>query len=219
MAGAASEREPRELPLVVIHADESCLGNGRAGANPGGAAGMIEYRPAGSAELVRRDYWISEPATTNNRMALRSVIEAFRALSAKGNRFRVLFRSDSRYIITGMSEWLHGWIARGWRRKGGEIENLDLWREAAEAVRPHLVQWSWVAGHAGHPQNEYANWLAVRAATEQTASGGLVPSHFDSWLAGERAKGKVSAAPEPFPEPGAFRASRALPPASPARLR
>ena len=206
------------LPLVVVYADESCLGNGRAGANPGGAAGLIEYRAPGSAALVRRDYWISEPATTNNRMALRSAIEAFRALGAKGRRLRVLFRSDSRYIVSGMSEWVHGWMARGWRRKGGAIENLDLWREAAEVVRPHLTQWLWVPGHAGHPQNEYVNWLAVRAAGEQTASGGLLPSEFDRWLAGERARGKITAAPDPFPESGAFRPGRALPPSPAARL-
>src|SRR5262245_56668853 len=92
----------RPRPLVAVYADESCLGNGRDGDNPGGAGVLVEYaKPDG--ELVRRDVWVSEPATTNNRMALRSVIEAFRALSRKGQQFRVAFTSDSRYLIDGMT--------------------------------------------------------------------------------------------------------------------
>ena len=74
-------------PLVAVYADESCLGNGRDGDNPGGAGALIEYARPESSEIVRRDLWVSEPATTNNRMALRSVIETFRALSRKGTRF------------------------------------------------------------------------------------------------------------------------------------
>ena len=85
---------PPRAPLLAIFADESCLGNGREGSNPGGAAGVIEYRDR-NGSLTRWDYWISEPATTNNRMALRSAIEAVRAISRKGMRFRVVFTSDS----------------------------------------------------------------------------------------------------------------------------
>ena len=88
-------------PLVAIYADESCLGNGREGSNPGGAAGVIEYGHPGSGKLTRWDYWVSEPATTNNRMALRSVIEAFRGISRKGRWFRVAFTSDSQYLVKG----------------------------------------------------------------------------------------------------------------------
>src|SRR5215216_443338 len=118
----------RSGDLVAIYADESCLGNGREGENPGGAGGVIEWLHPKSSEVTRCDYWISEPATTNNRMALRSVIEAFRAISRKGRSFRVVFTSDSQYLVKGMNEWLYGWMARGWKRKGGEIENLDLWK-------------------------------------------------------------------------------------------
>lgn len=198
------------LPLIAIYADESCLGNGQEGDNPGAAAGVIEYRNAASGQLTRRDFWRSEPATTNNRMALWSVIEAFRIIGQKGGRFRVLFTSDSQYLIKGMSEWVPGWIARGWRRKGGPIENLALWREAVDHVRPHLVQWQWVRGHNGHVQNEYANDLAVRAAREQSVSAGAVPSAFDAWLVAERAAGRMHAEPAPFPNPDRFRASRPL---------
>ena len=126
----------RELPLLAIYADESCLGNGREGSNPGGAAGVIEYVHAESGNLGRWDYWISEPGTTNNRMALRSAIEAFRGISRKGARFRVTFTSDSLYLVKGMSEWVFGWMSRGWKRKEGPILNLELWMEAVEAARP-----------------------------------------------------------------------------------
>lgn len=181
---------PEALRPIAIFADESCLGNGREGSNPGGAAGVIEYvSPAG--RLSRHDYWVSEPATTNNRMALRSAIEALRGISRKGARFRVSFTSDSQYLVKGMSEWVKGWEARGWRKKDGPILNLELWQELVEEARRHTVSWHWVRGHVGHPQNEYANDLAVRAAKEQTSSKGIVDSHFDEWLAAEREKGRV----------------------------
>jgi ribonuclease HI len=203
--GDAGSRGPA---LIAVYADESCLGNGREGDNPGGAAGLIECVRNGSGELARFDFWVSDPATTNNRMALRSVIEAFRILGAKGRRQRVVFTSDSNYIVKGMTEWIHGWKARGWTRKGGAIENLELWREAADAVKQHEVQWVWVRGHDGHAQNEYANDLAIRAARELTSSAGAVESGFDAWLAAKSAKGKVRA-PTAFP-PGSFRAARAI---------
>jgi len=206
-----SDAHHTDLPMLAIFADESCLGNGREGSNPGGAAGVIEYWNAATERLSRFDYWASEPATTNNRMALRSVSEAFRAVSRKGTRFRVLFTTDSQYLVKGMTDWVHGWNARGWKRKGGEIENLELWQEAVSSAARHVVEWRWVRGHHGHPQNEYANFLAMRAAREQTASNGVVASGFDDWLAAERAKGKMSAEPDPFPLQRPFRQARALP--------
>jgi ribonuclease HI len=144
-------------------------------------------------------------------MALRSVSEAFRAISRKGTRFRVVFTSDSQYLVKGMTEWVHAWNARGWKRKGGEIENLELWQAAVSSVAGHVVEWRWVRGHHGHPQNEYANFLAMRAAREQTTSKGAVASGFDEWLVAERAKGKMSAEPDPFPLQRPFRPARALP--------
>ncbi|HEY5220379.1 MAG TPA: ribonuclease H [Gemmatimonadaceae bacterium] len=207
-----------EWPLVAIYADESCLGNGREGDNPGAAAGVIEYRSSDEKPVTRRDYWRSERATTNNRMALWSAIEAFEVIAQKGARCRVLFTSDSQYLIKGMSEWVAGWMARGWRRKAGVIENLALWQEAVERVRPHEVQWQWVRGHDGHVQNEYANDLAVRAAREQTMSHGALASGFDAWLAGERAAGRLHGEPAAFPDPRRFKPSRPLPSAAQATL-
>jgi ribonuclease HI len=168
--------------LVAIYADESCLGNGREGENPGGAGGVVEWLHPRSNEVTRYDYWISEPATTNNRMALRSVIEAFRGISRRGNAYKVLFTSDSKYIVDGMNSWMPDWKARDWKRKSGKLENVELWKEAEEAIRHHEVQWRWVRGHAGHPQNEYANFLATRAAAEQSDSDGLRQSSFAAWL-------------------------------------
>jgi ribonuclease HI len=195
-----------EGPLVAVFADESCLGNGREGSNPGGAAGVLELIVKGA--LVRYDYWVSEPATTNNRMALRSAIEALRILSAKGKRCRVVFTSDSQYLVTGNNEWIYGWMKRGWKRSGGKLENAELWMDLAEARRAHDVQWKWVRGHRGHPQNEYANDLAVAAATELTQSHGAVESGFDAWLAARKDK---AVQPELFPNAADFRPSPPLP--------
>jgi ribonuclease HI len=202
------------LAMLAIYADESCLGNGREGSNPGGAAGVIEYVSVETGNLTRWDYWVSEPGTTNNRMALRSVIEAFRGISKKGVRFRVTFTSDSQYLIKGMSEWVFGWMSRGWRKKDGEILNLELWKDAVEAVRGHQVNWQWVRGHEGHPQNEYANDLAVRAAKVQITSDGIVSSKFDDWLVAERERGRMAMAPQIFPTDGGFRATRPYPAAT-----
>jgi ribonuclease HI len=141
-------------------------------------------------------------------MALRSAIEAFKVIGRKGGRFRVLFTSDSQYLVKGMTEWVHGWASRGWRRRQGEIENLELWRELVEAARPHRVQWQWVRGHNGHPQNEYANDLAVAAAREQTQSDGARTSGFDEWLAVQRTKKRVKLEPAPFPDSAQFVAAR-----------
>ena len=188
-------------PVVAVYADESCLGNGRAGDTPGAAGGLLEWRHPKTGEILRWDYWISEPDTTNNRMALRSVIEAFRGLSRKGNAFTVVFTSDSKYIVDGMTSWVPGWMSRGWTRKAGPIENLALWQEAVDALGVHEREWRWVRGHNGHPQNEYANHLATRAAADQTQSDGLIPSGFDAWVAAQRAKGSLKAALEPFPDP------------------
>ncbi len=200
-------------PLVAVYADESCLGNGKEGDNPGGAGILVEFMTA-EGVMVRRDGWVSEPATTNNRMALRSATEAFTALSRKGRLFRVIFTSDSRYLVDGMKSWVHGWARKGWRRSGGPIENLELWYEAIAAASRHEVEWRWVRGHDGHPQNEYVNHLATRAAADRSSSEGLVESEFDEWVTAQRsrARGAMKGQPSPFPDSGDFRASPKLPP-------
>jgi len=171
---------------VHVHADESCLGNQFTGrANPGGAGALVEFWRKGAWE--RRDLWVSDPDTTNQRMAIRSAIEVLRALRRPCT---VLLWSDSQYLVKGIKEWLPAWKGRGWRRKGGRIENLELWQSLDALLARHEVRPEWVRGHAGHPRNEYANHLATRAARERSASGGLVPSGFEEWLEAQREKGR-----------------------------
>lgn len=169
----------RARPLVHIFADESCLGNQfEDRANPGAAAGLLERFDERSG-WYRRDYYRFEPDTTNNRMA---IVSGILGLSALRRPCRVVFTSDSQYLVRGMKEWVHGWAARGWRRRGGRIENLALWKRLVEEAARHSVEWRWIRGHAGHPKNEYANMLAVRAARTGARSEGLVPSEFEAWV-------------------------------------
>lgn len=179
---------PKPLPIAVAHLDESCLGNGREGDNPGGAGGLVEVRLARGIE--RREFYLHAPATTNNRMALAGAIALLQLLAAKGNRLRVLLVSDSEYLVRGVREWLPGWVSRGWKRKAGPIENLELWRALHASLARHDTQLVWVRGHAGHLKNEFANDLAVKAAKEQITSDGLEPATLDVWLAAQRAKGR-----------------------------
>lgn len=165
-------------PPVYIFADESCLGNQFPPPRPGAAAGMLE-RFEERTGWYRKDYYRFEPDTTNNRMA---IVSAILGLSALRRPCRVVFSSDSEYLVKGMKSWIHSWAARGWRRKGGRIENLRLWQRLARAAARHEVEWRWVRGHADDPKNEYANHLAVWAARNRQRSDGLVPSGFDEWI-------------------------------------
>ncbi|MQA92029.1 MAG: ribonuclease HI [Gemmatimonas sp.] len=182
-----TQRGTVALPIVYVYADESCLGNQyRNRARPGAAAGIIEHHSPRQG-WVRRDFWVSEPDTTNNRMAIRSAILPLAALKVES---RVVFTSDSRYLVDGMSRWVPNWISRNWTRKSGPIENLALWQELVGRAALHRVEWRWVRGHAGHPQNEYANDLAIRAARDQIASAGLLESSFTDWLEQEQKRGR-----------------------------
>ena len=172
--------------IVYIYADESCLGNQFEGGNPGAAAGMIEQFDARRG-WRRKDFFHFEPSTTNNRMALTSAILGLGALKRPCD---VVFTTDSQYLATGMKEWVRGWIARGWRRKGGPIENLDLWQRLTSVAQRHRVEWRWVKGHAGHAKNEYANMLAVRSARDEEDSAGLVDSRFGEWLEEQLGRGR-----------------------------
>lgn len=193
------------MRLVTIHADESCLGNGQGGQTPGGAGGLITVHT--QEGLVRRDFWVCHSDTTNNRMAILSAIKSLEYLSRKGQGCRIVFTSDSNYLVRGMSEWIKGWMAKGWVRTGEPIPNAELWQELVGALGGHEVYWRWVKGHDGHPQNEYANFLATRAAATQTESGGTVESGYDGWLAAERQKGRCGGAEDAFPTAETFRAN------------
>jgi ribonuclease HI len=179
--------------VAILHLDESCLGNGREGSNPGGSGGLVEARSK-NGRIQRRDFFIHSPAATNNRMALAGAITALQLLARKGRQVRALLVSDSEYLVRGMREWVPGWRARGWKRRGGPIENLELWQElvaCAERLQER-PQWTWVRGHRTHAKNIYADGLAVTAAREQKTSNGLVESGFGEWLAELQAEGKFA---------------------------
>jgi ribonuclease HI len=138
------------LAPVSIYTDGACEPN----PGPGGWAALLRF---GTQEKVLTG---SDPATTNNRMELTAALEAFRALKRP---CQVDFYTDSEYLRRGITEWLPGWRARNWRRKGGALANLDLWQALDGAIRPHAVAWHWVRGHAGHPENERVDQLARKA--------------------------------------------------------
>lgn len=172
---------------MYIYADESCLGNQfRDRARPGAAAGLIE-RFDDRRGWYRRDYAVFEADTTNNRMAIRSAIVGLESLKRPCD---VVFTSDSQYLVKGISEWVHGWARKGWRRKGGPIENLESWQRLVECTRRHRIEWRWVRGHADHPKNEYVNDLAVRTARDGRSIEGLVPSGFETWIEERQEEGK-----------------------------
>ncbi len=125
--------------------------------------------------MARWDFYESSPQTTNNKMALAGAIATLEWIRRQWKRARVLYVSDSQYLVKGMSEWVKGWEERGWKRKGGALENQELWQKLVQATAAHEVAWRWIEGHAGHAKNEYANDLA--------------PSGFDTWLAQRRARG------------------------------
>ena len=139
------------LPEVVIYTDGACRGN----PGPGGWGAVLI---SGANE---KDLWGAEPATTNNRMELSAAIEALNVLKKP---CRVRLHTDSKYVMQGITEWIHGWKARGWKTADKKpVKNEDLWRRLDQARARHEVKWHWVKGHAGHPLNERADGLA-RAA-------------------------------------------------------
>ena len=141
-----------ELPRVEIATDGACKGN----PGPGGWGAILRY---GSVE---KDMSGGEPLTTNNRMEL---MAAIRALDALKRPSHVTLSTDSRYVMDGLTKWLKGWQRNGWKTASKQpVKNADLWRELVAAAEPHRIDWQWVKGHAGHPDNERADRLASDAA-------------------------------------------------------
>jgi ribonuclease HI len=134
--------------VVEVYADGACRGN------PGPGGWGVLLREGGR----ERELHGGEAATTNNRMELTAVIRALEAL-APGARVRVY--TDSQYVQRGISAWIHDWKRRGWRTADKKpVKNVDLWMRLDEVARGHQVEWHWVRGHAGHPENERADALA-----------------------------------------------------------
>ena len=142
------------LPQVTIYSDGSCLGNpGR-----GGWAALI--RNADGEQVLTG----GEAHSTNNRMEL---MAALRALQALDKPSQVAFYTDSQYLRRGITEWLPGWQARGWKRKGGALANVELWQELAQAIQRHEIHWHWVKGHSTSRDNQKVDRLAKQAILDQ----------------------------------------------------
>ncbi|MDP1696285.1 MAG: ribonuclease HI [Xanthomonadaceae bacterium] len=142
------------MKQVEIHTDGACLGN----PGPGGWGVLLR------CDGRERELSGNEPDTTNNRMELMAAIKALEALSTP---CAAVLHTDSQYVQKGFTEWLAGWQRRGWKTAAGEpVKNKDLWQRLSAAAAPHTVQWQWVRGHNGHPENERVDELA-RAAAEQ----------------------------------------------------
>ncbi len=141
-------------PSVVIYTDGACRGN----PGPGGW-GAILISGAREREMCGGDL-----ATTNNRMELMAAIQALEALKMP---CKVELHTDSQYVKTGISVWVSGWKARGWKTAAkAPVKNEDLWRRLDQARARHDVDWRWVRGHNGHPLNERADALARRGMLE-----------------------------------------------------
>ena len=142
------------MAQVTIYSDGSCLGNpGR-----GGWAALIR---SGGRERVLSG---SEAVSTNNRMEL---MAALRALQALERPSQVAFYTDSQYLRRGIIEWLPGWQARGWKRKGGKLANVELWQALAAAIQRHEIHWHWVKGHATDRDNQRVDRLAKQAMMDR----------------------------------------------------
>jgi ribonuclease HI len=141
--------EPKPpVDQVEIFTDGACKGN----PGPGGWAAIIR---AGARE---KEVSGGEPLTTNNRMEL---LAAIRGLEALKRSCRVDLYTDSIYVRDGITKWIHGWKRNGWRTADKKpVKNAELWQELVDAAEPHQVEWHWVRGHAGHPENERADELA-----------------------------------------------------------
>lgn len=141
-----------DLSQVEIATDGACKGN----PGPGGWGAVIR---SGARE---KELSGGEAHTTNNRMELTAVIEALNALKRP---CAVALSTDSRYVMDGLTKWIHGWRRNGWKTASRQpVKNADLWQALIEATARHKIDWRWVKGHAGHPDNERADRLASDAA-------------------------------------------------------
>ena len=141
-----------ELTKVEIATDGACKGN----PGPGGWGALIR---SGTSE---RELAGGEKLTTNNRMELTAAIEGLNALKRPCH---VTLSTDSRYVMDGLTKWINGWQINGWKAAGRQpVKNADLWQALLDAARPHRIEWVWVKGHNGHPDNERADRLASDAA-------------------------------------------------------
>ncbi len=140
------------MPHVEIATDGACKGN----PGPGGWGAVLRFGK------VEKDLSGGEPHTTNNRMELMAAIAGLEALKRPS---RITLSTDSRYVMDGLTKWIHGWQRNGWKTADRKpVKNADLWQRLLDAAGSHQIKWTWVKGHAGHPDNERADKLASNAA-------------------------------------------------------
>lgn len=138
---------------VEIFTDGSCLGN----PGPGGYGALLRYK--GREKTLSEGFFL----TTNNRMELLAAIMALETLKRPCD---IVLTTDSQYVRQGITQWIHNWKRRGWRKADkSPVVNVDLWQRLDAAITRHQIDWQWVKGHAGHPENERCDELA-RAAAE-----------------------------------------------------
>lgn len=146
------------MKTVVIYTDGACLGN----PGPGGWGALLMYGD------VEKEISGNEAHTTNNRMELMAAIAALQQLKTPCS---ITLYTDSTYVMKGMSEWIKGWIAKGWKTADKKpVKNADLWQQLLDAAAQHKVQWKWVKAHNGHPENERVDALARNAALHIAAA-------------------------------------------------
>jgi ribonuclease HI len=143
--------------IVEIYTDGACRGN----PGPGGWGALLRY------DSVEKELSGAEPDTTNNRMEL---MAAIRALEVLKRPCLVQVTTDSVYVKNGITQWLHAWKSRNWRTAGKKVvKNIDLWQQLDAVSSKHEIEWHWVKGHSGHPENELADQLANQAIDNMLA--------------------------------------------------
>lgn len=143
---------------VDIFTDGACSGN----PGPGGWGAILRYKGQ------ERELKGGETHTTNNRMEMLAAIAALEALKRPS---QVRLHTDSQYLRDGITKYIHAWRAKGWKTADKKpVKNLDLWQRLELAIKPHRVEWRWVRGHAGHPENERADALARAGLKEHRAA-------------------------------------------------
>lgn len=142
------------MKSVVIYTDGACRGN----PGPGGWGAFLQYGEH------RRELWGGEAETTNNRMELMAAIQGLASLK---HGCSVQLHTDSKYLLQGITEWLEGWKAKGWKTAAKKpVKNVDLWKCLDEEIQRHQIDWRWVKGHSGNPGNDKADELANRGIDE-----------------------------------------------------
>ena len=154
------------LKQITLYTDGSCLGN----PGPGGYAAVLIYKQH------RKELAQGYELTTNNRMELMAAIVGLQSLSEP---CQVKLTTDSQYVRQGITQWIHGWKKKGWKTANSEpVKNVDLWLLLDSEIQRHDVEWFWVKGHSGHPENERCDELARNAAL--AADSRLIDSGYPS---------------------------------------